>query len=101
MNRSSSPGLGQWITVTIMVAVSLFLLYKLYQYAGARSYYPVGLDVAGVDVGGMTKEQASEILTNRYLEAPITIFHGQESFEINPSRAEFTPDIEAMLSDAD
>jgi len=101
MNRSSSPGLGQWITVTIMVTVSLFLLYKLYQYAGARSYYPVGLDVAGVDVGGMTKEQASDILTNRYLEAPITIFHGQESFEISPSRAEFTPDIEAMLSDAD
>ncbi len=101
MNRSNSPGLGQWITVTVMVAVSLFLLYKLYQYAGARSYYPVGLDVAGVDVGGMTKEQASEIISNRYLEAPVTLFHGEESFEIGPSRAEFTPDIDAMLSDAD
>ncbi len=101
MNRSTSPGLGQWITVTVMVSVSLFLLYKLYQFAGARSFYPVGLDVAGVDVGGMTKEQASEVITNRYLEAPITLYHGEESFEISPSRAEFTPDIEAMLSEAD
>ena len=101
MNRSSSPGLGQWITVSVMVAVSLFLLYKLYQFAGARNYYPVGLNVAGIDVGGMTKEQASEILTNRYIEAPITLFHGEESFEVSPNRAEFTPDIEAMLSDAD
>ncbi|MFN2138402.1 MAG: serine hydrolase [Candidatus Promineifilaceae bacterium] len=84
-----------------MVAVSLFLLYKLYQFAGARNYYPAGLDVAGIDVGGMTKEQASEILTNRYLEAPITLFHGDESFEVSPTRAEFTPDIEAMLSEAD
>ncbi len=84
-----------------MVAVSLFLLYKLYQYAGARSFYPVGLDVAGVDVGGLTKERASEIITNRYLEAPVAIAHGEQSFDISPARAEFTPDVEAMLSDAD
>jgi Beta-lactamase enzyme family len=101
MNRNTSPGLGQWITVTVMVAVSLFLLYKLYQFAGARNFYPAGLDVAGIDVGGMTKEQASEIITNRYLEAPITLYHGDESFEVSPTRAEFTPDIEAMLSEAD
>ncbi|MFN2294421.1 MAG: serine hydrolase [Candidatus Promineifilaceae bacterium] len=101
MNRSTSPGLGQWISITVMVAVSLFLLYKLYQYAGARSYYPVGLDVAGVDVGGLTREEASERITSRYLEAPITIYHGEDSFEIDPSAAEFTPDIETMLSEAD
>jgi hypothetical protein len=81
--------------------VSLFLLYKLYQFAGARSFYPVGLDVAGVDIGGMTREQASEIISNRYLDAPIKLFHGEETFEIGPSRAEFTPAVEAMLLEAD
>lgn len=101
MNRNTSPGLGQWITVTVMVAVSLFLLYKLYQYAGARGYYPVGLDVAGVDIGRLTREEASEKISSRYLEAPITIYHGEDSFEIEPSRAEFTLDIETMLSEAD
>ena len=30
MNRNSAPGLGQWITVSLMVVVSMFLLYKLY-----------------------------------------------------------------------
>lgn len=101
MNRNSSPGLGQWITVTVMVAVSLFLLYKLYQYAGSRSFYPTGLIVAGIDVGGMTPEQASEVIANRYIDAPVVLQHGEETFEIGPSRAEFTPDIEAMLSQAD
>ena len=101
MNKSSSPGLGQWITVTVMVSVSLFLLFKLYQFAGSRGLYPVGLTVAGVDVGGMTSEQASEILTNRFVEAPVLLHHGDESFEIGPERAEFTPDIPAMLSQAD
>jgi len=101
MGRDSSPGLGQWITVTVMVAVSLFLLYKLYQYAGSRSYYPTGLIVAGVNVGGMTPEQASEVITNRFIDAPVILYHGEESFEIGPPRAEFTPDIQAMLSQAD
>lgn len=101
MNKSSSPGLSQWVTVTVMVSVSLFLLLKLYQFAGSRSLYPVGLTVAGVDIGGMTPEQASEVLTNRYIEAPIIIYHGDDSFEISPTNAEFTPDIQAMLSNAD
>ena len=34
MNRNQSPGLGQWITVSLMVVVSLFLLYKLYSFTG-------------------------------------------------------------------
>lgn len=101
MNKSSSAGLGQWVTVTVMVAVSLFLLIKLYQFAGSRGFYPVGLTVGGVDVGGMTPEQASEILANRFIEAPVILHHGDESFEISPTRAEFTPDIPAMLSEAD
>ena len=101
MSRNTSPGLGQWITVSLIVAISLFLLYKLYQYAGARNFYPTGLTVAGVDVGGMTPEQAGETIANRYIDAPILIRHGEESFEISPTQAEFKPDIPAMLSQAD
>lgn len=87
--------------MTLLVAVSMFLLFKLYQYAGARSFYPVGLTVAGVDVGGLTREQASEKISNAYINAPIVLYHGEESFDINPTRAEFTPDMEAMLTEAD
>ena len=101
MNRNTSPGVGQWVTVSLMVAVSLFLLIKLYQYAGLRGYYPTGLTIAGIDVGGMTPEEASQILTNRYLEAPITLYHRDEQFVISPAEAEFTLDLTRMLSDAD
>jgi len=101
MNRTSTAGLGQWITVTVLVAVSFFLLYKVYQFAGARSFYPTGLTVAGIDVGGMNKEEAGEVIASRYLEAPVTLFHGDETFDISPARAEFTPDIQSMLTAAD
>ena len=58
MNRNNAPGLGQWITVSLLVVVSLFLLYKLYQYAGTRTTYPTGLTIGGVDVSQMTEEEA-------------------------------------------
>lgn len=101
MNRNSSPGLGQWVAVTVMVVVSIFLLFKLYQYAGARSFYPTGLTVAGVDIAGLTPEEAGERISNFFIEAPVTLFHGDDSFEISPTDAEFTPDILAMLDQAD
>ncbi len=101
MNRSSSPGLGQWLTVSLMVGITIFLLAKLYQFAGFRQFYPAGLTVAGVDIGGMTRDQASELLNNRYIEAPITIFHGEEKFDVSPAQANFTLDRETMLSEAD
>ncbi len=101
MNRNATPGLGQWITVSIMVAAAVFLLYKLYQYAGARGFYPVGLTIAGVDVGGMNSEQASEVLNNIYLNAPVVVYHHDQPFEIRPSDSEFTLDFETMLSQAD
>jgi len=101
MNRSASPGVGQWLSVSVMVAVTIFLFIKLYQYAGFRGFFPAGLTIAGVDVGGMTADEASEILSNRYVEAPIAVYHGEEAFNISPTQAEFTLDWEAMLSEAD
>lgn len=101
MNRNASPGLGQWITVLLLVVVTVFLLAKLYQYAGARNYYPTGLTIAGVDVGGMTQDEASTVLNNRYLEAPVVVYQNADKFDLSPTQAEFTLDLEAMLSQAD
>lgn len=101
MNRRSSPGAGQWFTVTILVAATVFLLIKLFQYASLRGNYPAGLTVAGVNIGGLSREEATNVLTNRYIEAPVLIYHGQDRFEISPADAEFELDLSTMLSRAD
>ena len=101
MNRRSSPGAGQWLTVTILVATSIFLLLKLFQYANLRGNYPAGLTVAGVNIGGLSREAATNVLTNRYIEAPVLIYHGEDRFEISPANAEFELDLGTMLSAAD
>jgi beta-lactamase class A len=84
-----------------MVIVSFFLLYKLYQYSGTRSFYPTGLTIGGVDVGQMTREEATAALTARYQETPVILYREQESFDLEPAQAEFVLDFEAMLAEAD
>lgn len=101
MNRNTSPGFGQWVIVTLMVTVSLFLLYKLYQYSGTRTEFPTGLTIGGVNVGQMTHDQARIALTSAYMEAPVKIYHQEESFDLLPSQAEFKLDFETMLANAD
>lgn len=101
MSRRSAPGLGQWLVVIAMVAMVLFLLFKLYQYGSFRRYFPAGLTVGGVPVGGLTREEASEQLNNRYVDAPVIVYHGEEAIEIRPLDVEFTLDMETMLSQAD
>jgi beta-lactamase class A len=101
MNQRSSGGLGQWILVLAMVVLVIFLLYKVYEYGAARSYLPAGLTVASVDVGGFTLDEAAQILTDRYITAPIVIYHLDNVVEISPTRAEFTLDLNMMLSEAD
>ena len=101
MNRQSSPGIGQWLTVIVTVGVLLFLLYQLWQYGQIRDRLPAGLMVAGLEVGGQTLEQAGEIISNRYEDAPVVLWYGDQRLEIAPADAEFQLDLDQMLRDAD
>lgn len=101
MNRRSTPGLGQWFSVVVLLTTTAFLLFKLYQYATFSGTYPIGLTVAGIDVGGMTEEQAREVLTNQYINAPVSIYHNENEAVISPTDAEFQLDFDTMLSDAE
>jgi beta-lactamase class A len=101
MVRRSSPGIGQWFVIAVLVTAVVFLLINLYQYGTVRRYLPTGLTIAGVEVGGFMLEEAGQILTDRYISAPVTVYYGDEQIQMNPSQAEFVLDREAMLSTAD
>ncbi len=101
MNRRSSPGLGQWLIVALMVALVIFLLFKLYQYGSFRRFFPTGLEIGSIDVGGLTREEAADRLSDRYLAAPVIVRHGEEAIEVSPTDVEFILDLETMLGQAD
>ena len=100
MTQRSSPGLGQWLLITFLITGLGFILFKLYQYGNLRQNFPTALEVAGLDVGGYNRQETEELLTNRYLAAPVIIYHGEEAIELNPTQVEFTLDFETMLSQA-
>jgi len=101
MNRRTSPGLGQWLIVLALVALVIFLLFKLYQYGNVRRFFPSGLTIGGVLVENMPPDQAADRINERYQSAPVIIRHGEEAIEVRPADIEFQIDMETMLGEAD
>lgn len=96
--RRSSPGFGQWLLVTLIITGALFLLFQLYQYSTVRANFPEGLEIASVDVGGLTRSEAEQLLSDRYLDASIILYHRDVPIEIQPSQAEFTLKFDEMMA---
>lgn len=101
MNSRSTPGLRQWLMVTLLVGAAVFILYKIYQYGSFRQYLPAGLTVGGLNVGGMTEDEARSLISSRYEESDVLIFHGEESISVSPGDIEFELDLESMMTEAD
>ncbi len=101
MNRSSDPGLGQWLITTGIIVLGLVIIYFLIQYSAVRAFMPTGMKIANLDVGGLDNDGARQILSARYLSAPVVLFHGDQRIEIDPQRdADFQLDFESMLAEA-
>ena len=93
-----SPGFSEWMFVLIGSAVVIFVLTQIYQYATVRQFFPQGLEVGGIDVGGLSREEAEDLLTDRYISAPVVVFHREQPIQIEPSQAEFSLDFETMMT---
>lgn len=101
IQQRNSPGFGQWVIVTFTIVGVAFLLYQLYEYAIQRNLYPTGLEVAGVDVGGLTRAEAEDQLTDRYIEAPIVLYYQETPINIFPNEAEFALNFDRLMNKAD
>ena len=85
----------KWILILLLFGISAFLLYRWFEFRLARDLLPAGTRVAGVDVSGLTLEQASEKLASVYAE-PVYLYHRQDHVELNPQDVGFTLDMDAM-----
>ena len=58
--------LRKWILILVLLAGSGFLLYKGFEYRLSRNQLPAGTSLAGLDVAGLTQDQAVEVLEEQY-----------------------------------
>jgi len=84
------------------VAALLVVLYAVgWILTGDR--VPNGVTVAGVDIGGMTVEEAEETLADELADAavePMMLTHREESYQVDPGDAGLGLDVEASVSEA-
>ncbi|MCA9946357.1 MAG: hypothetical protein KC449_22895, partial [Anaerolineales bacterium] len=89
----------RFLTIVLLVFGLLFLGYQAFLYSLVREKLPPETMVAGMDVGGMSREDAAAALTDHYY-APIELHHQEEIVDINPQDVGFNLDVAAMLDQA-
>ncbi|KPK12127.1 MAG: hypothetical protein AMJ56_05220 [Anaerolineae bacterium SG8_19] len=87
----------KWVIVLSLLGVGGFLLFNWVKFQQARELLPVGTTIAGLDVSGMTKEEAGEYLAERYY-GPVYLYHLEEHVELDPQNVGFKLDTESMLA---
>jgi hypothetical protein len=101
LNRKSTFGkrLRNLLLTILVLSATLFLLYRLFRYHQTRAGFPFDTTIAGIDVGGLSPDEAGQLLRDQYL-APVAIYHGQERIELNPADVGFNLEAEAMVARA-
>jgi beta-lactamase class A len=98
-NRSSIPIL-RGISITILsIAIVLFIV-SLIGYSRQRNNYPVGMTIAGVPVGGVEPQIASQRVLQVY-STPIEVQYGEAIIHVDPTVVGFEPNMETMMAAAD
>lgn len=83
------------------IAIALFLLvFQLIRYSHIRSGFPPGTKIAGVPVGGLNQQQATDRITQAF-SVPIELKYGEEIIHVKPASIGFTLNIDSMIATAD
>jgi len=97
--RGSSLFLRGASLVFVLLAVVL-TVFQLIRYSLLRANYPADMTIAGVAVGGVDPQTASQRLLQVY-SSPVEVHYGTAVIDLAPSSIGFSLDVESMLAAAD
>ena len=97
--RRSSPIL-RWASVGTLLLAIILLTIQLIIFSRSRITYPSRLEIGGVPVGGLTREQAEERLLQVYNVAVELNYEGAY-IHLDPAVVGFDLNLESMLATAD
>ncbi len=102
-SRTTLQRVSQFATFGLIAAFSLFIVgimaFTAFGFRYADRVYP-GTTVAGVEVGGMTRDEVSTAMQARFLDfadTPLTLTAGEKSFEVSVTELGITLDEEATV----
>ena len=100
MRRSSLFSPLRWISLFLVFAAITLTLLQLVSYSRVRAYFPIGMLVGNIPVGGLDRQQAAERLLQAY-DLPVEIHYNDAVIQIKPSEIDFQLDLNNMLAAAD
>ena len=98
-NRTSVPIL-RGISIAILSIALVLVVVALIGYSRQRNNYPRGMTIAGVPVGGVDPQIASERVLQVY-SSPIEVQYSESIIHIDPSTVGFELDMDSMIAAAD
>jgi len=99
MHRKRFPPL-RWIAIGILLIAVTITTVQLTSYSRIRDNFPLGLEVAGIPIGGLNYEEAAERIYTVY-RSPIELNYAGSLIQIRPAVLGFEPQVENMLAVAD
>ena len=100
MKRKSRFSLLRWISLFMIVLAVILLMVSLVRYSRIRSNFPAGMAIAGVPVGGLDTQEATDRLLQVYASA-LELRSGETIIQVKPSSLGFELDLENMMAAAD
>ncbi|MEX2143817.1 MAG: serine hydrolase [Anaerolineales bacterium] len=100
LNLKPRTSFARWVSSLLLIATVILITLQLIAYSRNRANFPTGLVVAGIPVGGISRQQAAERLLEVY-RLPVELHYGEERIHMDPVRVEFSMNLEGMIAAAD
>ena len=98
-NRRSGIFL-RWISVIFLLLSIILLTVQLIMFSRSRITYPARMDIAGVPIGGLTRDQAASRLLEVF-SLPVELRYQEAVIQLDPNVVGFELELESMLATAD
>lgn len=100
MRRQTRNTILEWVSIASLIAGVALSVIQLVAYSRGREKMPLGLQIAGVPVGGLNRIEALEQLANAYA-TPVELHYEDQVIVLDPSAISFRLDTETMLAAGD
>jgi beta-lactamase class A len=100
MNNRNTSLILRIISGILLSGAIILTIFSLINYSRQRNSYPAGMTIAGVAVGGVDPQTASERVLQVY-SSPVEIQYAGSTIQITPSQVGFELNIDSMLAAAD
>jgi len=86
---------SKFFLFVLCIIILLYLLYELSGYLHYKTLVPEGTVLAGLDVGGLTEEQARARVEEAF-STPVVLYYEDEEIKLHPRRVEFRLNADAL-----